>query len=65
MEFQADCFEGLRANSIRDMNVLCPGKISETIDAAASVGDDCIQEMAIGRINPENWIHGSSEQRVL
>jgi uncharacterized protein len=64
-ELQADCFAGLWANSIRDMDVLSPGEISEAMDAAATVGDDRIQEKSIGSINPENWTHGSSEQRVF
>jgi len=64
LELQADCFAGLWANSLKDQNVLLPGEISEAMDAAASVGDDRVQEMAEGRITPENWTHGSSEQRV-
>lgn len=64
MELQADCFAGLWANSIRDMGVLSPGEITEAMDAAAVVGDDRIQESTSGRINPENWTHGSSEARV-
>ena len=65
LELQADCFSGLWANSIRDIGVLSPGEISEAMDAAATVGDDRIQEKANGRITPENWTHGSSDQRVF
>lgn len=64
LELQADCFAGLWANSIRDMGVLAPGEIKEAMDAAASVGDDNIQERTTGYVNSENWNHGSSEQRV-
>jgi predicted metalloprotease len=63
-ELQADCFAGLWANSIKDQNVFVPGEIDEAMDAAAAVGDDRIQETVTGRITPENWTHGSSEQRV-
>lgn len=64
LELQADCFAGLWANSIRDLNVFLPGEIREAIDAAAAVGDDRIQEAIQGRTSPESWTHGSSEQRV-
>lgn len=63
-ELQADCFAGLWAYSIRDLNVFEPGEISEALDAAAAVGDDRIQKAATGRVNPENWTHGSSAERV-
>lgn len=64
IELQADCFAGLWANSIRDLNVLQPNEIQEALDAAAAVGDDRIQEKVTGQINPETWTHGSSRQRV-
>ncbi len=64
LELQADCFAGLWANSIKGMGILEPGEIQEAMDAAAAVGDDNIQERTTGQVNPENWNHGSSEQRV-
>ncbi len=63
-ELQADCFAGLWAYSVRDLGVFESGEIREAIDAAAAVGDDRIQESVTGRVNPESWTHGSSEQRV-
>jgi predicted metalloprotease len=63
-ELQADCYAGLWAHSIRDQGVFSPGEIKEAIDAAAAVGDDHIQEVTTGRVNPETWTHGSSEERV-
>ena len=63
MELQADCFAGLWANSIRDLDVLEPNEIEEAIDAAEAVGDDNIQQKVQGQINPETWTHGSSQQR--
>jgi uncharacterized protein len=64
LELQADCFAGIWAHSIRDLGVFLPGEIQEAIDAAETVGDDRIQQTTQGRITPENWTHGSSEQRV-
>ena len=64
LELQADCFAGLWAYSIRDLGVIQPGEIKEAMDAAAAVGDDRIQETTTGRVNPESWTHGSSEERV-
>ncbi len=64
LELQADCFAGLWAYSIKDLGVFEPGEIHEAIDAAAAVGDDQIQSTVTGRVNPESWTHGSSEQRV-
>jgi predicted metalloprotease len=65
LELQADCLAGVWANSIfqRD-NVLGPGDIREGLSAAESVGDDRIQMTTTGRINPESFTHGTSEQRV-
>ena len=63
-ELQADCFAGLWANSIKDQGVFESGEIQEALDAAAAVGDDHIQKTTTGRVNPESWTHGSSEQRV-
>jgi hypothetical protein len=63
LEIQADCFAGLWVHSIRNRDVFEEGEIIEAMDAAAAVGDDRIQQKVTGYINPENWTHGSSEQR--
>lgn len=62
LELQADCFAGIWAKSVS--NVFEPGEVNEALDAAAAVGDDHIQETVQGRVNPETWTHGSSQQRV-
>jgi predicted metalloprotease len=63
-ELQADCFAGVWAHAVARQGVFEKDEILEALDAAAAVGDDRIQEKIQGRINPESWTHGSSEQRV-
>ncbi|MSO21104.1 MAG: hypothetical protein EXQ56_11720 [Acidobacteria bacterium] len=64
MELQADCFAGIWAHSTSERNILEPGDVEEAMRAASAVGDDHIQKMSRGSINPESFTHGSSEQRM-
>jgi predicted metalloprotease len=63
MELQADCFAGVWAKSYDQKGALDAGDIDEGLTAAASVGDDRIQKMGGGRVNPEGFTHGTAEQR--
>ena len=64
LELQADCFAGVWGNHAnRDRKIIEPGDFEEGMRAAASIGDDRIQEMTQGSVHPESWTHGSGEQR--
>ncbi|MEM1332471.1 MAG: neutral zinc metallopeptidase, partial [Actinomycetota bacterium] len=65
LELQADCLAGAWANDANARNQFdSRAEIQEALDAAAAVGDDAIQQATQGRVSPESWTHGSSEQRV-
>ncbi|QCX27503.1 KPN_02809 family neutral zinc metallopeptidase [Nocardioides jishulii] len=73
LELQADCYAGLwtrAAEGTSDVSGVAiiadldEGDIAEALDSAKAVGDDRIQKRSGGRVEPEGWTHGSSEQRM-
>ena len=64
LELQADCFAGVWAHSVYEEGDLDEGDIREATKASAAVGDDRLQKRATGRIDPDSFTHGTSEQRT-
>ncbi|MBT8098489.1 MAG: zinc metallopeptidase [Gammaproteobacteria bacterium] len=64
LELQADCLAGVwanRADKARD--ILESGDVEEALNAASAIGDDRLQKQGRGRVVPESFTHGTSEQR--
>jgi len=64
LELQADCYAGVWGHYAAQHSLLDPGDAEEGLRAAASIGDDRLQRQGQGRVVPESFTHGSSEQRV-
>ena len=64
-ELQADCFSGVWANRNQQrVQFLEAGDIDEAINAAGQIGDDRLARASGGAVVPDNFTHGTSQQRV-
>lgn len=74
VELQADCYAGMWAgHAVRTLDPesgvpflepITRDDLDDALSAAAAVGDDRIQRSTTGRVMPEAFTHGTSEQRV-
>ncbi len=65
LELQADFLAGVWAHHAqRSRQILESGDVEAGLNAAAAIGDDKLQLEAQGRIRPDAFTHGTSEQRV-
>ncbi|MRS14722.1 hypothetical protein GJV06_07480 [Enterobacteriaceae bacterium RIT691] len=63
LELQADCFAGVWGHSMQQQGVLEAGDAQEALNAAEAIGDDRLQQQSQGRVVPDSFTHGTSEQR--
>ncbi len=64
VELQADCFAGVWAHHAEQKwKVIEPGDIDAALQTASAIGDDMLQRRSQGRVVPDSFTHGSSEQR--
>jgi predicted metalloprotease len=64
MELQADCYAGVWGYHAGTLKQLDDGDLAEALGAASAIGDDRMQQRSQGRVVPDAFTHGSSEQRV-
>ncbi len=73
LELQADCYAGMwtrgatgttDSSGVQIFEAIDEADITEALDSAKAVGDDRIQKMGGGDVNPEQWTHGSSAERM-
>ncbi len=65
LELQADCLAGVwAAHADRARDILEQGDVEEALTAASAIGDDRLQQQSTGRISPDSFTHGTSEQRM-
>lgn len=68
VELQADCYAGLWASHADKgaealLDPITQEQVEQAITTARAIGDDAIQESSGAAVNPDQWTHGSSEQR--
>lgn len=62
LELQADFYAGIWAHYNREY--LEQGDVEIALSAASAVGDDAIQKRTTGRVVPDAFTHGTSQQRM-
>jgi len=65
LELQADFLAGVWAHHSQQMShMMETGDLEEALNAAFAIGDDRLQKQSSGRVVPDSFTHGTSEQRI-
>jgi predicted metalloprotease len=65
VELMADCLAGVwAANADHKWKILEQGDLEKAVATAQAIGDDRLQQVAQGRVVPDSFTHGTSQQRV-
>lgn len=65
LELQADFLAGVWAHHSQEMTQMMEtGDLQEALNAASAIGDDRLQKQSSGRVVPDSFTHGTSEQRM-
>jgi len=65
LELQADFLAGVWAHHSQKMShMMKTGDLEEALNAAFEIGDDRLQKQSTGRVVPDSFTHGTSEQRM-
>lgn len=65
LELQADFLAGVWANRSQSMTgMMESGDLEEALNAANAIGDDRLQKQSTGKVVPDAFTHGTSEQRI-
>ncbi|MDO6818917.1 neutral zinc metallopeptidase [Zobellia sp. 1_MG-2023] len=65
LELQADFLAGVWAHHMqRTAQILEQGDFEEAMNAANAIGDDRLQRQSTGKVVPDAFTHGTSEQRM-
>ncbi len=65
LELQADFLAGMWANQAhKRFNIIEEGDVEEAMRCAQAIGDDRLQKMSRGTVQPDLFTHGTSAQRA-
>jgi hypothetical protein len=63
-ELQADCLAGVWGYHMQKQGILESGDLETALKTATAIGDDRLQKQSTGRVVPDSFTHGTSEQRL-